>query len=66
MSTLTVYIQVFELAHQIYQDEAFGELMNYLAERENYDWIGRSDEELTEQAKELIKRLAKQIEELDK
>lgn len=65
MSSITVYVDVSTVADEIRSGDDFGEFINELAETD-YDYIGESSEELTDDAKELIKKWAKQIEEMEK
>ncbi len=60
MANLTAYISFMDVASDIRQSDTFNELINELAEN-NYDYVGQSDEELTEEGKAFILKLAEQI-----
>lgn len=62
--SISVFVSISDIAYEIESCDSFNELINELAEKD-YDYIGKSDEELTDEGKKLIIKLAKQIEEMD-
>lgn len=62
---LSISCDVADIATEIRTCDSFNELINELSEYDD-DYIKNSDEELTDKGKALIKKMAKQIEEMEK